>query len=74
MAKYYLFKDANGVTISNGDLPCYLIENGKVYRCMYGDGTLNPKEIGVYKNNTVYFNRRNAKVAAIFTSLGYKVA
>ena len=73
MAKYCLFKDADGITISNGDLPCYLIENGKVYRCVYGDGTLNPKEIGVYKNDTVYFTKRNGKVANIFTSLGFKV-
>ena len=73
MTKYYLLKEGNGITISNGDLPCYLIENGKVYRCVYGDGTLNPKEIGVYENNTVHFTKRNGKIANIFTSLGIKV-
>lgn len=73
---YYTTKALDGVYVSNGDAPLYLISEKYVYsvaglNLMFDDGVI----IGeVDRNNNITLNKRNPSALRILTSCGYSVS
>ena len=73
--KYYTTKTMDGVYVSNGDAPLYLISENYVYsvaglNLMFDDGII----IGKVNRNNITLNKRNPSALRILTSCGYTVS
>ena len=73
--KYYTTKTMDGVYVSNGDAPLYLISENYVYsvaglNLMFDDGVI----IGKVNRNNITLNKRNPSALRILTSCGYTVS
>lgn len=73
--KYYTNKTLDGVYVSNGDAPLYLISKKYVYsvaglNLMFDDGVI----IGKVNRNNITLNKRNPSALRILTSCGYTVS
>lgn len=73
--KYYTTKTLDGVYVSNGDAPLYLISEKSVYsvaglNLMFDDGII----IGKVNHNNIILNKRNPSALRILTSCGYTVS
>ena len=73
--KYYTTKTMDGVYVSNGDAPLYLISEKYVYsvaglNLMFDDGVI----IGKVSHNNIVLNKRNPSALRILTSCGYTVS
>ena len=73
--KYYTTKTRDGVYVSNGDAPLYLISEKYVYsvaglNLMFDDGII----IGKVNRNNITLNKRNPSALRILTSCGYTVS
>lgn len=69
--KYYTFKAMDGVHVSNGDAPLYLIGKNYVYSVRFLDTDVI---IGTVNNNNIILNKRNPSALRILKSCGYKVS
>lgn len=75
MNKYYTTKTIDGVYVSNGDAPLYLINEKYVYsvaglNLMFDEGII----IGKVSQNTITLNKRNPSALHILKSCGYNVS
>lgn len=75
MTKYYTNKTLDGVYVSNGDAPLYLISEKYVYsvaglNLMFDDGVI----IGKVNRNNITLNKRNPSALRILTSCGFTVS
>ena len=72
--KYYTTKTMDGVYVSNGDAPLYLISEKYVYsvrglNLMFDNGLV----IGKVDRNNIILNKRNPSALRILASCGYTV-
>lgn len=68
---YYTFKTVDGVHVSNGDMPLYLVGEKYVYSIRFLDADVI---IGTISANNIILNKRNPSALRILSSCGYKVS